>query len=265
MSDTTTTSAPVLTDVHDGVQTVTLNQPAKFNALSSAMLQNLGEVLRSVERDDGVRALVLTGAGSAFSSGADLTEFTFGDGAPDAGEVLRRRYSPLVTRMHAMEKPVLAAINGVAAGAGLSLALACDVRFAADSARLVVAFVRIGLVPDAGLMYFLPRLIGPAKTLELSWTGDPIGAREAYELGVVNKVLPDDQVLGHTQDLAARLAKGPRKTIALIKRAVNQAHKLPLERVLELEATYQTIASRDRNFAEGVAAFREKRAPRFSG
>ncbi len=263
MSDTTT-SPPVLTDLHQGVQTVTLNQPAKFNALSGAMLQSLGEVLRAVDRDANVRAVVLTGAGSAFSSGADLTEFSFGDQPPDAGDALRKGYVPVVTRMHAMEKPVLAAINGVAAGAGLSLALACDLRFAAESARLVVAFVRIGLVPDAGLLYFLPRLIGPAKTLELSWTGDPVGAQEAYELGMVNKVLPDDQVLGYTQELAARLVRGPQKAIGLIKRAVNQAHELPLDRVLELEASYQTIASRDPNFAEGVAAFREKRAAQFS-
>jgi 2-(1,2-epoxy-1,2-dihydrophenyl)acetyl-CoA isomerase len=257
-------SSQVLTEIHDGIQTITLNQPSKFNALSNAMLQGLGDALRTAERDAAVRAVVLTGAGKAFCSGADISEFNVSDAPMDAGEHLRKRLNPLVTRMRALEKPLLAAVNGVAAGAGLSLALACDLRYAAESARLVVAFVRIGLVPDAGLMYFLPRLIGPAKTMELSWTGDPIGAAEAYELGMLNKVLPDDQVLAHTQELAARLGRGPAKTIALIKRVVNQAHELPLERVLELEASYQTIASRDPNFAEGVSAFHEKRAPNFN-
>src|SRR5437879_5126170 len=259
----TQTSTQLLTDIHEGVQTITLNQPDKFNALSAAMLQSLNEVVRATERDASIRALVLTGAGKGFSSGADITEFNMANGGMDPGEYLRKNYSPLITRMHALEKPLLAAINGVAAGAGLSLALACDLRYAAESARLVVAFVRIGLVPDAGLMYFLPRLIGPAKTLELAWSGDPIGAAEAYDLGMLNKVLPDDQVLGHTQEFAARLGRGPAKTIALIKRAVNQAHELPLERVLELEANYQTIASRDPDFSEGVSAFREKRVAKF--
>lgn len=260
MSDST---AAVLTDLHEGVQTITLNQPAKFNALSGAMVRRLSDALRAAERDDGIRALVLTGAGAGFCSGADIGEFPTGEGTHELGDALRGGLSPIVVRMHTMQKPVLAAINGVAAGAGLSLALACDLRFAAESARLVVAFVRIGLVPDAGMLYFLPRLVGPGKTLELAWTGDPVGAQEAYELGMLNKVLPDAQLLGHTQAVAARLAHGPSRAIALIKRAVNQSHELPFDRVLEMEAQYQTIAGRDPNFTEGVRAFLEKRSPAF--
>jgi len=246
------------------VQTLTLNEPEKLNALSSAMLRELAQAIRAAERDDAIRAIVLTGAGRGFSSGADVTEFDAGGGSVDLGASLRAELNPLVARLHALEKPVLAAINGVAAGAGLSLALACDLRFAAESARFVLAFIRLGLVPDAGLFYFLPRLIGPGKTLELAWTGDPLTANEAYELGMLNKVLPDSDVLPHARELAARLARGPVKTTGLIKRAVNQAHELPLERILELEASYQTIASRDPNFAEGLAAFREKRTPSFN-
>jgi 2-(1,2-epoxy-1,2-dihydrophenyl)acetyl-CoA isomerase len=254
----------VLTATHAGVLTITLNQPARFNALSGAMLQELGAALRAAERDAAVRVIVLTGAGKAFCSGADITEFNIGDTPLDPGEHLRSTMNPLTMRLRATEKPVLAAINGVAAGAGLSLALACDLRFAAESARLVVAFVKIGLVPDAGCLYFLPRLVGPGKALEMAWTGDPVGAQEAYALGLVNSVLPDAEVLAHTQGLAARLAAGPARTLGLIKRAVNQSHELSLDRVLELEANYQTIAARDPNFAEGVAAFKEKRPPHFT-
>jgi 2-(1,2-epoxy-1,2-dihydrophenyl)acetyl-CoA isomerase len=255
----------VLTDLHDGVMTITLNQPAKFNALSGAMLLGLAEAMREAEGAAATRAIVLTGSGNGFCSGADISEINAGEGRFDnPGDALRNRYNPLVTRMRDMEKPILGAINGVAAGAGMSLALACDLRIAAESARFVVAFVKIGLLPDAGLMYFLPRLVGPAKTLEMAWTGDAVGAQEALSLGIVNTVLPDANVLDHTQTLAARLAHGPASALALIKRAVNQSHELPLERVLELEANYQSIAARDANFAEGVAAFKAKRPALFA-
>jgi 2-(1,2-epoxy-1,2-dihydrophenyl)acetyl-CoA isomerase len=254
----------VLVDAHEGVQTLTLNQPRRLNALSAELLQALNEALRAAERDDSVRALVLTGAESAFSSGADISEFNFDGQPPDLGDLLRRRVNPVITRLRAMEKPVLAAVNGVAAGAGMSLALACDLRYAADSARFVLAFVRIGLVPDGGALYFLPRLVGPAAALELAWTGDPVSAQEALSLGLVNKVLPAAELLPATQDLAARLTRGPQRTLALIKRAINQAHELPLERVLDLEAQYQTVAARHPDFQEGVTAFREKRSAKFA-
>jgi 2-(1,2-epoxy-1,2-dihydrophenyl)acetyl-CoA isomerase len=254
----------VLTSTADGVLTITLNQPARFNALSQVMSKELAATLRAAERDAAVRVIVLTGTGKAFCSGADITEFNVGDEPLDPGEHLRTGLNPLTMRLRSSEKPVLAALNGVAAGAGLSLALACDLRFAAESARLVVAFVKIGLIPDAGCMYFLPRLVGPGKALEMCWTGDPVSASEAYSLGLVNKVLPDADVLAHTQAVAARLACGPAKTLGLIKRAINQSYELSLERVLDLEANYQTIAARDANFTEGVAAFKEKRPPKFS-
>jgi len=255
----------VLVEQHAGVLVVTLNQPSRLNALNGEMWQALGAAVRTAERDASVRALVLTGAGQGFSSGADLTEFRPGDSSFDPGAGLRGRINPLVLRMRALEKPVLAAVNGVAAGAGLGLALACDVRIADASARLVVAFVRIGLVPDAGCLYFLPRLVGQAKALELCWTGDAVGAQEAEALGLINRVVPDGQALAATRELAERLAHGPAKALGLMKRALNQAHELPLARALELEVGYQTLAAREPAFAEGVAAFREKRAARFGG
>jgi 2-(1,2-epoxy-1,2-dihydrophenyl)acetyl-CoA isomerase len=255
----------LLVQRHEGVLTLTLNQPEKLNALSTQMREGLDVAFRQAESDAAVRAVVLTGAGRGFCSGADVTSFQTTDGeVSNPGDGLRRLMNPLVMRMRSMEKPVLAAINGVAAGAGLSLALACDLRYAAESARLVVVFSRIGLVPDAGSMYFLPRLVGSAKALELAWLADPISARDALDLGMLNQVLPDDEVLAFTHEIAARLARGPAQSIALIKRGLNQGHELSLEDVLEMEAQYQTIAASHSDFAEGVAAFKEKRPARFS-
>src|ERR671938_931095 len=235
----------VLVDTHEGVQTLTLNQPKRLNALSAELLQALNEALRAAERDASVRALVLTGAESAFSSGADITEFTFSDSQPpDLGDLLRRRVNPVVTRMRSLEKPIIAAVNGVAAGAGMSLALACDLRIASEAASFVTAFSAIGLVPDSGGMYFLPRLVGWPKALELFLTSDKLSADEALRLGLVNRVVPAESFDAEVEEFAARLAKGPSLAYGLIKRGLNRSAVSDLDTMLEVEAQYQEIAGR---------------------
>ncbi len=211
---------------------------------------------------------MLTGSGRGFSAGADLGEFPRTDEGRvqiNLGDLLRTRVNPMILRMHAMEKPIVAAVNGVAAGAGMSLALACDVRVCGESSRFVQAFAGIGLVPDAGSTYFLPRIVGPAKALELALTGETLGAQQALELGIVNQVVPDDRVVSAAQELAGKFAKGPAKAIALTKRGFGRAHELSLERVLDMEAGYQEVVSGTDDFAEGVRAFLEKRPPHFAG
>ncbi len=258
----------VLSSLEEGVLTVTLNRPEVYNAFNTQMLTDLGQTLRQAERDDRVRVLVITGAGRAFCSGQDLKnldELAPNGQTPHFGEWIRRNYNPLIIRLRALEKPVLAAVNGVAAGAGMSLALACDLRIASEQASFSQAFAKIGLVPDSGSLYFLPRLVGYSKALELCWTGDSISAQEALRLGLVNQVVPADELMAATRQLAIRLAQGPAKAIGLIKRGMNRSLVADLESVLEYESYLQEIAGRTQDFQEGVAAFVEKRPAKFKG
>ncbi|MBI2755299.1 MAG: enoyl-CoA hydratase/isomerase family protein [Chloroflexi bacterium] len=258
-----------MADRHGCVQTITLNRPAKLNALSDALLAELTDALKTAERDESIRAVVITGAGRAFCAGADLAAFAGeprADGkasVPRLGAFLRAKSTPLVLRLFNLEKPIVAAVNGVAAGAGMSLALGCDIRIAAESARFILSFVNVGLVPDLGSTYFLPRLVGAAKAVELAMTGDPVPAPEALALGMVNRVVADSVVLAESQALAERLARAPRASLALIKRGMGRGHERSLDRALELEADYQEIASRTDDFVEGLDAFLHKRSPSF--
>jgi 2-(1,2-epoxy-1,2-dihydrophenyl)acetyl-CoA isomerase len=244
------------------VLTITLNRPEVLNAFNAATHTALAAALKDA-RDPEVRAVVLTGAGRGFCVGQDLKEFQ--GGAGDIGVRLRAQYHPNVLALRALEKPVIAAVNGPAAGAGLSFALACDLRLAADTASFVPAFINVGLVPDSGGTFFAVRLLGQARAFEWLTSGRKLSAAEAHALGVVSEVVEADRLPGRASELAAELAAMPTKAIGMTKRLLDGAPLRTLEEQLEVEAQLQTAATRSEDFGEGVAAFLEKRAPEFRG
>ena len=251
-------------EVDEGVATITLDRPDARNALDATLKRELLAAVRAAGRDRVVRVVVLTGAGSAFCAGQDLRETTV-PGAPPLSTVLRETYNPLILAMRRLDKPIVAAVNGVAAGAGMALALACDLRIAANTASFVLAFGRVGLVPDSGTTWFLPRLVGPARAAELALVGDPLSAADAERWGLVNRVVPAADLPAEARALALRLAAGAPRAMALTKRALNRSLEVGLEGQLEDEAALQGIAGRTTDHREGVAAFLAKRPPRFTG
>ncbi|ETX07637.1 enoyl-CoA hydratase/isomerase family protein [Candidatus Entotheonella palauensis] len=262
--------APVLYTKTGNVTTLTLNRPDKLNAMNEALMGELERYLIDIESDPEVRAVILTGAGRGFCSGGDQTRDRTNEGQEkcfdgDLGGDVIERLNRCILRMQNLPKPIIGCINGVAVGAGCNLALATDLRIASDAAKFGEVFSRIGLVPDGGGTYFLPRLVGTAKALELIMLGDMIEAEEAHRIGLVNRVVPADQLQAETQQLAERLGNGPTLAHGLAKTGVYQSMNMSLEDVLNMEARNQAVASRSEDRAEGAAAFREKRPPRFIG
>jgi len=252
----------------EGVGVIRLNRPQVYNAVNNQMSVELLEVLRAVREDSSIRAVVLTGAGKAFCSGQDLNDRSAMQKSGETislGDSVRNRYNPIISELTGMEKPVIAAVNGVAAGAGASLALACDIRFITPETRFIEAFVRIGLVPDSGSSYFLPRLVGLGRALEIAMTGRDVGAEEAVSIGLANRIIPKEQLMEETMAFAKKLAEGPTVAIGLIKKAIYRGMEADLEEVLEMEAQFQEKAGRTLDFLEGVQAFVEKRKPNYQG
>ena len=255
--------------VENGVAEITLNRPERLNAWTTQFGDDLREALLSDAADPAVRSVLITGAGRGFSSGADLKEMleqrAGGGEVPDVGEMLRTRYHPIIKGIRELPKPVVAAVNGPAVGSGCSLALACDLIWAAESAIFGLAFVNIGLVPDGGSTFLVPVAAGKARALEMALLGDPVPAEQALEWGLINRVVPDGDLMDEARGLARRLAKGPTRSYAQSKRALNNSFFKIMDEQLDLEAEIQGEMVTSSDFIEGVSAFVEKRDPRFTG
>jgi len=253
----------IIYEKQNGVATITLNRPQSLNAFIPQMNQEVLQALKESERDGEARCVMITGAGRAFCAGQDLKGRT-PEQKGSLGASLREKYNPMIRQIRQMEKIVIAAVNGVAAGAGCNFALACDLRIASEEAKFIQSFVRVGLAPDSGGSFILPRLVGLSKAMELLLLGDTVDAKEAQRIGLVARVFPAAEFAGSARSIAEQVARAPRG-IGLIKRAVNRANLAHLEQDLEYEALLQEIAGRSADYDEGVRAFLEKRAPVFTG
>ena len=248
----------------NGVLTITLNRPEVFNSFNKEMAISLQNILNDAESNELIRAIVLTGEGKAFCAGQDLAEATDPNG-PELQTIVRDHYNPIILKLRSIEKPIIAAVNGVAAGAGANIALACDLVLAKESASFIQAFSKIGLIPDSGGTFMLPRLVGMQKALALMITGEKVGAKQAESMNMIYKSIEDDLFEEEVKKLAIGLANMPTKGIGLTKRAVNQSWDNPLQNQLDLEELLQTEAGQTADFKEGVQAFLEKRKPVFNG
>jgi 2-(1,2-epoxy-1,2-dihydrophenyl)acetyl-CoA isomerase len=252
----------------DGVATITLNRPEKLNAFTTELHRELAAALDAVEGDGTIRAVLLTGAGRGFCAGQDLGEraaVMAAGGKVEGGKALETWYNPLIRRLRRLEMPVVCAVNGVAAGAGANIALACDIVLAARSASFIQAFCRIGLVPDAGGSYVLPRLVGMARASALTLLGEKLPAEQAAQWGLIWRVVDDDKLMAEAAALAQHLARQPTRALALIKQALNASFANGLDQQLDLERDLQSKAAATADFREGVAAFLEKRPAHFVG
>jgi 2-(1,2-epoxy-1,2-dihydrophenyl)acetyl-CoA isomerase len=264
---TTATAPELLCEHREGVMTLTLNRPEVLNALTLAMMGGLLESLKRAQKDPETRCVVLTAAGRAFCAGADLGDLQRRQAqAPfSLGDELRWHFNPLILQIRRMEKPVIGVANGLAAGAGASLILSCDLKVCSKDATFINAFVKVGLVPDSGMTYFLPRYMGLSLALEHAWTAKPITAQQALHFGWVNRVVPSEGLSAATSEIAGELLRASPLSLGLTKRAMNRSLDNNFEGQLEYEAQLQEILGKTNDHAEGVAAFLEKRPPKFEG